>query len=242
MKHQTPDSIKFKRLVRRLGIPAYQVIGILEALWITTQKNAPRGDIGKFDNEAIAIEIGWEKDPEDLIATLVDVGWLDECNENRLVVHDWEDNAPGWVRRLLARLKQSFVTVKNYKTVKSDGLESTPNLTKPNLTKPKEESPPFSDDWAIPARLDSPEVRTALEEFAEMRRKKKKPITSKANTSKVFKHFDDREHLIFAIEHCIVNDYQGLKPEYRPEKKPKSRVANVEELKHTYRPTGMFDE
>ena len=143
MKHQTPDSLKFKRLARRLGLPRYVVVGLLESLWIATQTNAPQGDIGRFSNEDISIYLDWEGDPDELISHLIETGWLDSCSENRLVVHDWEEHCPGWVKRMLKRTgkavviaKRSPVTVLDSKTVTNDVLEPTPNLTKPNLTKP----------------------------------------------------------------------------------------------------------
>lgn len=152
MKHHTPDSMKFKRLQRRLGLPRYAVIGLLESLWIATQKNAPQGDIGKFDDEAIAIECDWDGDPAELVLAFVETGWLDPCSENRLVVHDWKDHAPGWVSRQLKRHNSSFVTPSKSKSVTrdvleatkpppdviGDGLDATPNLTLPNLTLPNQ--------------------------------------------------------------------------------------------------------
>lgn len=79
------------------------------------------------------------------------------------------------------------------------------------------------DDWIFPDGWDCPEARQALDAFAAMRRSIKKPIRSKESTSKIFKGFDDVQHLIFAAEFCEANEYQGLKPEYRP---PKSKGVN----------------
>lgn len=90
MKHSTPDSMKFKKLQRRLGVSRKEVVGVLELLWIATQTNARRGDIGRYTNEEIAIECDWEGDPDHLIESLVESGWLDPCDRHRLVVHDWK--------------------------------------------------------------------------------------------------------------------------------------------------------
>ena len=155
MKHQTPESMKFRKLQRRLGVSRAVVVGTLELLWIATQKNAPRGDIGKYTDEEIAIECDWEDEPEILVDALVDCGWIDRCNTHRLVIHDWESHAPIWIRRQLARHKQSFVTVLHPKTVTRDQVmvtddhftvtrdrfEATPNLTKPNPTEPNQTKP-----------------------------------------------------------------------------------------------------
>ncbi|WP_412755764.1 hypothetical protein, partial [Legionella anisa] len=53
---------------------------------------------------------------------------------------------------------------------------------------------------------------------ADMRRKTGKPIKSLKRASIILKRFEDAEHLEFALETCVANDYQGLKPEYKPEK------------------------
>lgn len=77
-----------------------------------------------------------------------------------------------------------------------------------------------TDDWSFPDGWDTPEARRALEDWAEMRRKKRVPVKSKANTSKLFKSFDDVEHLIYACDFATANEYQGIKPDYRPPRRP----------------------
>lgn len=80
-------------------------------------------------------------------------------------------------------------------------------------------------DWDVPERLDTPEVRTLLSEFSQMRRKIGKPIKDVPSTSKVLKHFDDVPHLVYALELCIANQYQGLKADYRPTPAKASAVS-----------------
>lgn len=159
MKHQVPESMKFKKLQRLLGVPKIIAVGTLELLWISTQKNAPQGDIGRFSNLEIAIECEWEGDPDELVNALVECGWLDADPTYRLIVHDWEEHCPGWLKRQLARHKRSFVTGSSLLTVTPDTQEATPNLTQPNLTQPKEPngsctepkngSPPTSEEAVL---------------------------------------------------------------------------------------------
>lgn len=82
-----------------------------------------------------------------------------------------------------------------------------------------------ADDWEFPEGWERTDVRRALDDFAAMRVRIKKPIKSKRSTSKLFKHFDSPEHLIFAAEHCEGNQYQGLKPDYRPPNRPRNSRA-----------------
>jgi len=79
--------------------------------------------------------------------------------------------------------------------------------------------------WIIPERLDTPEVRKELDAFAKMRTKIKKPIRDFANTSRVFKHFQTAADLLFVLDLCITNEWQGIKPEYL-ENRNKSGTVN----------------
>lgn len=108
MKPNTPELLKFKKLQRRLQVSVAQLVGHLELLWIATAKNAPRGDIGRFSNEDIAIACYWDGDPDELIHALVECRWLDVSESHRLVVHDWRDHAPTWVIGSLARHKKEI--------------------------------------------------------------------------------------------------------------------------------------
>lgn len=152
MKHTTPDSMKFKRLCRRLQISPVVAAGTLELLWIATARDAPPGDIGRFTNEDIAIQVHWEGDADELVGALVDTGWLDTHQKYRLVVHDWHEHAPRYVH---AWMKSKGLTFASYSSIEptidapigkpvEPPIEATvegciPNLTLPNQTIPKEE-------------------------------------------------------------------------------------------------------
>ncbi|HEY4260720.1 MAG TPA: hypothetical protein VGM98_11195 [Schlesneria sp.] len=103
MKIGTLSHIKTKRLKRRLGLPMYQVAGILETLWHLAIESADEGDIGKFSNDDIAMGLEWDGDADALISALIDSGFVDEDPERRLVIHDWLDHAPEYVRERLRK-------------------------------------------------------------------------------------------------------------------------------------------
>lgn len=110
MKRGTPELTKTKRLARRLKLPPYAVVGVLEYLWHWTARNARRGDIGRYDNIDIAEGIGWDGDAEVLVDALVAEGWVDASAEHRLVVHDWHDHADDATRKALEKAGETFVT------------------------------------------------------------------------------------------------------------------------------------
>ena len=114
MKLNTIQHPKVLRLKRRLCIPTWGAVGLLESLWHLTAQHAKDGAIGKtFTNEDIANAIGWESEPDQLIDALVSSGWLDVCEVNRLVVHDWHDHCPEFVKGNIRRMKKEFASDPN---------------------------------------------------------------------------------------------------------------------------------
>ncbi len=97
MKLGATDSIKFKKLKMKLGIPHWQAVGLLESIWMFTSRDAPLGDIGRHPDDDIAAAIEWTQDPTTLINVLVECRWLDRSEEYRLTVHDWADHMPNWL-------------------------------------------------------------------------------------------------------------------------------------------------
>ena len=96
-----------------------------------------------------------------------------------------------------------------------------------------------SEDWVFPDGWDSPELREALEGWAQMRIKKGKRIKSRKSTSKIFKKFDSPEHLAEVAEHCEANEYQGLNPDYCRNGKKRKQEGAVNDGKKRVSTTGF---
>ena len=109
MKTTTTLSMKFLKLKRRLGLPHYIVVGVLESLWMFATNNAMDGGIGRHSNEDLAAALEWQGDPDQLIDDLVSTGWLDAHPDCRLSIHDWQDHAPNFVKAVVAKKKQPFM-------------------------------------------------------------------------------------------------------------------------------------
>ena len=153
MNHDCPANPKFGALQAALNLERYEVVGILESLWILVRASLPQGNIGKYSNERIAASIGWRKSPDELVNQLVITGWLDEHPEHRLVVHDWGEHAPQYIRRRLERNGLRFANEHDTMTshdytqlamtshdypklaMASIGNETKPNQTKRNVKK-----------------------------------------------------------------------------------------------------------
>lgn len=192
MKSSAPESMKFKRLQRRLQIGRKETVGILELLWLATAKNAPQGDIGRFSNEEIAIECDWEGDHDELVAALVLCGWLDEHTECRLYVHDWHDHAPSHIANNLKRWGKGFIATKESpkevtKESAKDGPTDCPGDVPPSLAKPSQAKPSVAKSnqtnaaaaaWAADAFKDL--------DFEEVKRQAEKLYRCKPSLSKDF--------------------------------------------------------
>jgi hypothetical protein len=113
MKREAFNHSKVLRLARQLGVPVWGARGICSSVWILTEVEAPRGDIGKLANEDIALRIGWDQDPEKLINALIVAKLLDEDEIARVIVHDWSEHAPDYLHARLARAGELFADGKS---------------------------------------------------------------------------------------------------------------------------------
>lgn len=147
MKANTPELMKFKKLQRKLGESRRGTIGLLEGLWIEVARNSPAGDIGKFTNEEIAIMVDWDGDPDLLVDSLVECKWLDRCSENRLVVHDWKDHCPTYVKGGLAKQRRdiAIASTSEVQAIASPAEDPASTFevvsTKPSQAKPSQAKP-----------------------------------------------------------------------------------------------------
>lgn len=123
MKEGAETKAKFKLLKRRLGMPDWQVVGLLESIWKLGRTSAQQGDIGKLSNANIAACIEYAGDENELIDALVEAEWLDEDPEFRLIIHDWSHHIPNYLKGNLAKYKKECADVL---AKRRKGIESAP--------------------------------------------------------------------------------------------------------------------
>ena len=252
MKHKTPDSMKFKRLMRRLRDSKRGVSGLLTLLWIAVQNNAKRGDIGQFSNEEIAIEVDWEGDPDELVEALVETEWLDVHPEHRLVIHDWHEHAPGYIHAWIKSQNTTFANLDGdstaVTTVETTAEETavatgeatavlTPedpihNITKHNLTKP--------NTTKHNAGVCEPRGKYQSQEFQETWRRwldhvtaclgREMPTKTDTQLGRLLS-FDDEAKAIAWMLHSMQVSQQGnlCDPDRYPKHPPGSEAAAVDD-------------
>jgi len=132
MKLGAIETAKFKQFKRKLKIPQYVAVGILESLWMYTVRNAPLGNIGRHSDDLILSSIEWDGDDKALMDALIECQWLDVSDEHRLVVHDWDDHMPNWLKG------HNAAAEKSKKTKPQNRSTNSPQAT--TLTKPEDDT------------------------------------------------------------------------------------------------------
>jgi hypothetical protein len=156
VKREAPSNSKMKRLCRKLDVRLYQAVGILELLWHTTAREAPRGDIGKLTDEDIALAVDWPGDEHALINALVATGWLEKDKEHRLLVHDWHIHADEAVKKRLTRSGQLFIVEQRVATNHANVETKPPNGNLPRAGAGPEPEP---EPEPVPEPDPEPEER-----------------------------------------------------------------------------------
>ncbi len=105
MKRNAHRHTKMRALSKRMNIPQYAAVGLMESLWHWAADQVPDGGIGKYGDEDIADSITWDQPDRshELIEALADCGFLDEMSGCRLYIHDWHEHCEISVHKRLAR-------------------------------------------------------------------------------------------------------------------------------------------
>lgn len=238
MKASTPELMKFQRLMRRLKESKRGTIGLLEGMWLAVGKNCPRGDIGKFTNEEIAIMVDWEGDPDELIDALVECGWLDVCKVERLVVHDWNDHCPTYIKGGLTTKGQQIAIATPYShklepPAKGSSLEPVssysslsysvqatskdspePSRASPLVEEPKGKKKPKPDfsEHPLPKEIDTPQMRDAWRMWCKHRKEIGHALTETQMLAQLKELVKVGEpQAIRGIEYTVSRGWQGLR-------------------------------
>jgi hypothetical protein len=119
---------KLAELCFNLAIKKHEAIGYLHLLWHFTLKYAWRdGDLRRFTARVICEAVGWDKDHDTFINTLMRCGWIDEST---MMVHDWLDYAGKLVKDRLYNEKRRNTPLNDVLRRKS--AATIPNHTIPN--------------------------------------------------------------------------------------------------------------
>jgi hypothetical protein len=108
MLWNTETAYKLDKLQAILGVHRYAAVGIFECLILSAQVNAPRGDIGKMEDEDIALSIDYKGDHSRLVVALVESGCLCLNDAHRLIIDDWPNLCDNKTHILLRNERKNF--------------------------------------------------------------------------------------------------------------------------------------
>lgn len=156
---------KTKRLARKMKMPPFAALGLLEALWQWVGRYAPTGFLTIEDLEMLEEEFRFRGN---LAAILVETGWLDE-EKKGFYIHDWHQHAGDLAKKNLKASGKNFHRENTFEPAiresvatdsridrESVGPSYIPNQTIPNHTKPntlthirslESRCPGFEDGW-----------------------------------------------------------------------------------------------
>ena len=129
MKRNTPIHPKLIKLAAELKIRKYAAAGLLELLWHMTAQFAPEGDIGRFQDREISLQLDWGGDATRLINAMVDSHWLDKHPTKRLIVHDWSEHSDGACDKYLSDYGRRYADGKPPRRKGETPLQDLPSET-----------------------------------------------------------------------------------------------------------------
>lgn len=179
------DHPKTRRAARLLGIGTPQLIGHLHFLWWWAVDYAEDGDLARFDEFDIADAAGWEGDPGQFVAALMQCGPGDSQGfiDPDYTLHDWDDYAGRLIQQREANRErqrryrekqaataqqQSTKEARNAHVTRDKGVTNgatLPDPTRPDSTEPgaarahaREPAPAEDAEHAEPGDEPSPSL------------------------------------------------------------------------------------
>lgn len=150
---QYVDSPAQKKLIRSIAAELNLPRELAESVALATREwlahfaiaSARRGDVGRLEDVVIADALRWPGEPARIIAILCDCGIIDRDPEHRLVIRDWDRQAPSGIRKNIRRYG-GFVAAEP-----STPAQAAPASPPATATSPPSATPPapeLTDDWA----------------------------------------------------------------------------------------------
>lgn len=214
MKVDALDHPKTLDLAARLDVELPTAIGYLELLFAFVGRKSPQGNVGKWPDGAIARACYWNAAPEVFIKALIDAGFIDKCADHRLLIHDWTDHAPRWVKARLKSLNADFLTVvlsKDASTETTIEATTVASIHGSGSGKDKDSESGVGKNSTTPEADMPPGLNQAAwacwVEYRKQIRKPLKPASMPAAQRKLAAFGSDQAAV---VEQSMANGWQGL--------------------------------
>lgn len=205
-------NVKFKALVRALGIPKPYVRGILETLWdVANECGNPV--LGKEPDVEYAAE--WPGEPGVLFEALRSCRLIDEVSKGVWIIHDYWDHAPRYVKNrkyMEEKRKAASGVVHSGPQKATRGKKCAPPAPAPAPIQGG--NPPETPGVVLPRELETSEFRAAWTEWMDYRRDRR--LSSRPQTLQKQLAFlaalGSASAAVSSVEQSIRNGWQGLFP------------------------------
>ena len=112
-------------LAEQLKIPNYSAVGLMVSLWSWAAINAPDGNITAYPKRAIAEAAGWNKGADKFYQVLLDVRLIEQTEEGRTVIRNWERYASLLIDMMDEQKKKTTERVRKHRQKKSGSSNVT---------------------------------------------------------------------------------------------------------------------
>lgn len=187
---------KTYRLAEDLKIPNYSAVGLMVSLWCWVAVNAPDGDISNYPPRALSEATGWNKKPETFYAALINADLIEQTEDGRKLIRNWEQYAILLMDLMENQKKQTAARVRRhrekkkkqeaeqaekakqaqrYSNVTDTAGNALPDITLPNLTLPDQSS---YDDFNNPIVVDGGRAEDAEQVVDDFMRQRALTLSS----------------------------------------------------------------
>lgn len=196
VKRSAMGHTKLKKLCRRLQLPLFSAVGLLECLWHLTAREAPRGDVGRLSDEDLALALEWDGEAESLVAAFVECGWMDRSPRYRLLIHDWHEHADEATKLFLKRHQWCFAALEPEQVATiSDSVETSSVMSEQVATCIDSRAHALPVPLPEPMPMPEPEVPSASQRGERQKNGASPPGTSSG------KDYRTKQALDIAVDH-----------------------------------------
>jgi hypothetical protein len=107
-KRGTLDHQKNFQLATALGIPECYSLGVLDSIWEWAGHYRPHGELTGVSPSFIARAIHYPGNGDELFQILIDVRFIDQLADGRLLIHDWPEHSENSVHQYLKNRGELF--------------------------------------------------------------------------------------------------------------------------------------
>ena len=154
-------------------------------LWIATAMTHPSGVLQGMDEIDIALEAGWEGEPQAFVAALVECGFLEKAENGAYALHDWSDHQGYAIHAERRKANARNAAAARWNAKQENGIRETCGQYaegNPPSPSPLPSPSPIPEPVPVPFHSSQPAPATGNAE-----QQREKPVPAFAEDSEAYK-------------------------------------------------------